>query len=61
MVQSESAARELGLWPATALVVGHAIGVGIFLTPADLIGALASPVLTIGLWIICGAIILWGP
>ena len=52
--------RELGLWPATALVVGHAIGVGIFLTPSELIGALASPALTLGLWIICGAIVLAG-
>ncbi|MEO8256284.1 MAG: amino acid permease [Acidobacteriota bacterium] len=53
-------ARELGLWPATALVVGHAIGVGIFLTPSELIGALASPALTLGLWLICGAIVLAG-
>ena len=51
----DPASRDLGLWSAIALVVGHAIGVGIFLTPADLIGALASPVLTLGLWIICGA------
>jgi len=52
--------RELGLWSATALVVGHAIGVGIFLTPADLIGALASPILTLGLWIVGGAMVLAG-
>jgi hypothetical protein len=30
------ARRELGFWSATALVVGHTIGVGIFLTPAEL-------------------------
>jgi APA family basic amino acid/polyamine antiporter len=58
--RSGEPARELGLWSATALVVGHAIGVGIFLTPADLIGALASPVLTLSLWIVCGAIVLAG-
>src|SRR6185436_8426636 len=52
--------RELGLWSATALVVGHTIGVGIFLTPAGLIGALASPSLTLGLWVVCGAIVLAG-
>jgi APA family basic amino acid/polyamine antiporter len=50
----------LGLWSATALVVGHTIAVGIFLTPAELIGALASPALTIGLWIVCGALVLAG-
>ena len=54
------ATRELGLWSATALVVGHTIGVGIFLTPAGLIGALASPALTLGLWIVCGAIVVAG-
>ena len=48
----------LGLWPAIALVVGHTIGVDIFLTPAELIGALASPGLTLGLWAVCSALIL---
>jgi basic amino acid/polyamine antiporter, APA family len=52
--------HRLGLWSATALVVGHTIAVGIFLTPAELIGALASPALTIGLWIVCGALVLAG-
>lgn len=52
--------RELGLWSATGLVVAHAIGVGIFLTPAGLIGALASPALTLGLWLVCGALVLVG-
>lgn len=52
--------RTLGLLPATALVVGHTIAVGIFLTPAELIGALGAPVLTLGLWLTCGAIVLAG-
>jgi APA family basic amino acid/polyamine antiporter len=51
---------ELGFWSATALVVGHTIGVGIFLTPAELIGALASPALTFGLWFVCGLLVLAG-
>jgi APA family basic amino acid/polyamine antiporter len=46
----------LGVWTATALIVGHTIGVGIFLTPGELIGALASPALTLALWITCGAL-----
>jgi basic amino acid/polyamine antiporter, APA family len=50
----------IGLFPAIALVVGHTIGVGIFLTPAEVIGSLASPALTIGLWVICGALALAG-
>ncbi len=52
--------RALGLASATALVVGHTIAVGIFLTPAELIGALASPALTFGLWLSCGALIFAG-
>jgi APA family basic amino acid/polyamine antiporter len=50
----------LGLWPATALVVGHTIAVGIFLTPAEVIGAVASPILTVGLWAACGTLVLAG-
>lgn len=57
---SRSDSRPLGLWSATALVVGHTIGVGIFLTPAELIGALAAPGLTFAVWIACGALVLAG-
>ena len=59
-VDRETGSPKLGLWSATALVVGHTIGVGIFLTPAELIGALASPALTLGLWLACGALVLAG-
>ena len=52
--------RSLGLWSATALVFGHTIGVGIFLTPAELIGAVGSPALTLALWLGCGALVLAG-
>lgn len=58
--QTGAARPRLGLWPATALVVGHTIAVGIFLTPAELIGSLASPGLTLGLWVVCGALVLAG-
>jgi basic amino acid/polyamine antiporter, APA family len=50
----------LGLGSATALVISHTIAVGIFLTPAELIGGLASPALTFALWIGCSAIVLSG-
>ncbi|HXH25190.1 MAG TPA: amino acid permease, partial [Vicinamibacterales bacterium] len=50
----------IGLWPASALVIGHTIAIGIFLTPAEVIGALASPGLTLALWIACGAAVLAG-
>lgn len=60
MARSSTRNVELGLWHAIALVVGHTIGIGIFLTPAELIGALASPAVTLGLWIGCGALVLAG-
>ncbi|HEY1435218.1 MAG TPA: amino acid permease [Thermoanaerobaculia bacterium] len=50
----------LGLGTTAGLVVGHTIAVGIFLTPAQLIGALASPAWTLGLWLACGALVFAG-
>ena len=41
-------------------MIADTIAVGIFLTPAEVIGALASPALTLGLWILCGALVLAG-
>lgn len=60
---SEAAApRSLGLDSATAIVVGGVIGVGIFLTPAEMALALGSPFrilmvwLGVGLTVLCGAL-----
>jgi APA family basic amino acid/polyamine antiporter len=52
--------RGLGLGPATALVVGHTVAIGIFLTPAELIGSLGAPALTLGVWLAFGALVLAG-
>ena len=52
--------RGLGLGSATARVVGHTIAIGIFLTPAELIGSLGSPALTLGMWLAFGALVLAG-
>jgi APA family basic amino acid/polyamine antiporter len=57
---AKTGSRPLGFWSTTALVVGHTIGVGIFLTPAELIGALASPALIFGLWLAFGGLALCG-
>lgn len=54
------ASPRLGLWAATGLVISHTIAVGIFLTPAALIGAIASPALTLTLWLVCGGLVLAG-
>jgi len=48
------------MWAATALVIGHTIAIGIFLTPAELIGALASPGWTLALWLTCGFLVFCG-
>src|ERR1700754_2490758 len=45
--------RSMGLWMATALVVGNMIGSGVFLLPASLAGT-AGPVSLLG-WIFTGA------
>src|SRR5262245_3754753 len=45
--------RTIGLWMATALVVGNMIGSGVFMLPATLAGA-AGPVSLLG-WVFTGA------
>jgi APA family basic amino acid/polyamine antiporter len=45
--------RTIGLWMATALVVGNMIGSGVFMLPATLAGA-AGPISLLG-WIFTGA------
>jgi APA family basic amino acid/polyamine antiporter len=45
--------RSMGLWMATALVVGNMIGSGVFLLPASLAGA-GGPISLLG-WVLTGA------
>ncbi len=47
-------ARPLGLAAATSVVVGVVVGIGIFLTPADLVRALGSPGLVLVMWLVTG-------
>src|SRR6185503_14965580 len=54
------AARTLGLDSTVALVVGEVIGVGIFLTPADMTKALGSPFWLLVVWLVVGATALCG-
>jgi APA family basic amino acid/polyamine antiporter len=48
-------ARRLGLATATALIVGEVIGVGIFLTPAQMAKSLGSPFWMLAVWVTMGA------
>jgi APA family basic amino acid/polyamine antiporter len=44
------AARQMGVWAATAVVTGEAISLGIFLTPAAMAKSLGSPALLGAVW-----------
>jgi len=52
--------RVLGVWPATAIVVGTVIGSGIFLVPTDMVKAVGSPGMVFLVWIFGGALTLCG-
>lgn len=52
--------RALGLWAATAIVIGTAIGSGIFIVPAKMVRSVGSPSLVFGVWIFGGLLTLFG-
>jgi APA family basic amino acid/polyamine antiporter len=52
--------RQIGLLTATALVVGEVVGVGIFLTPADMTKPVGSPFLVLLVWLVSGVMALCG-
>ncbi|MDP9267962.1 MAG: amino acid permease [Acidobacteriota bacterium] len=52
--------RELGLASATAIIAGQTIAVGIFLTPAGMAKALASPFWLLMVWLVMGVMTLCG-
>lgn len=66
-VQSEKASlagshlvRGLGLWSATAIVIGDTIGTGVFLVSSDMARAVGSAGLVMLAWILGGLIVLLG-
>jgi APA family basic amino acid/polyamine antiporter len=52
--------RALGLWAAIAIVIGTAIGSGIFIVPAKMIRSVGSPILVFGVWIFGGLLTMFG-
>jgi basic amino acid/polyamine antiporter, APA family len=52
--------RGLGLWSATAIVIGDIIGTGIFLVSSDMARAVGSAALVFVAWIVGGIIVLFG-
>ncbi|SPF48898.1 membrane hypothetical protein [Candidatus Sulfotelmatobacter kueseliae] len=52
--------RGLGLWSATAIVIGDTIGTGVFLVASDMARAVGSAKLVFAAWILGGLIVLMG-
>jgi APA family basic amino acid/polyamine antiporter len=52
--------RGLGLWSATAIVIGDTIGTGIFLVTSDMARAVGTATMVFAAWIIGGLIVLCG-
>jgi APA family basic amino acid/polyamine antiporter len=52
--------RGLGLWAATAVVVGDTIGTGVFLVSSDMARAVGSASLVMTAWVLGGFIVLLG-
>lgn len=52
--------RQIGLFTATSLVVGEVVGVGIFLTPAEMTKSVGSPLYVLLVWLASGAMALCG-
>jgi APA family basic amino acid/polyamine antiporter len=52
--------RALGLWSATAIVIGDTIGSGIFLVTSDMARAVGTATLVFAAWIVGGLIVLCG-
>ena len=52
--------RGLGLWSATAIVIGDTIGTGIFLVASDMARVVGSATLVLFAWIFGGLIVFLG-
>lgn len=52
--------RALGLWSAASIVIGTAIGSGIFLVPNEMIRAVGKPSMVFVVWIFGGVLSLFG-
>src|SRR5687767_1368416 len=57
---STTLARQLGFWSAIGVVVGLAIGSGIFRTPASIAARVPDPLAMMGVWLAGGVISLCG-
>ncbi len=58
--ESRALVRGLGMWAATAIVIGDTIGTGVFLVASDMARAVGSSALTLVAWVLGGFIVLLG-
>jgi basic amino acid/polyamine antiporter, APA family len=58
--KSPQLVRALNAWHATSIVAGTIIGTGIFLVPAEMMQAVGSPKLVYLVWLVGGALSLFG-
>ncbi len=59
-MQNPELRRALGPWATIAVVIGTAIGSGIFLVPTDMVKAVGSPSMVFAVWIFGGILTLFG-
>jgi APA family basic amino acid/polyamine antiporter len=59
-VQTPELRRALGLWSAIAVVIGTAIGSGVFLVATDMVKAVGTPGMVFVVWIFGGVLTLFG-
>jgi APA family basic amino acid/polyamine antiporter len=52
--------RDLGVWSASAIVVGTVIGSGIFLVPSPMVRNVGSPLMVFAVWVAAGLLSLFG-
>jgi basic amino acid/polyamine antiporter, APA family len=58
--QASGLMRGLGLWAASAVVIGAMIGQSVFLVPSDMAREVGSPTKVLAVWLIGGAVVLLG-
>ena len=58
--KSSQLVRALGLWSATAVIVGSMIGQAVFLVASDMARELGSPIRVVAVWVIGGVVVLFG-
>ena len=59
-MQHRELERVLGFWAAVSIVIGTAIGSGIFLVPSEMIRAVGTPSMVFVVWIFGGVLSLFG-